>query len=128
MKTNSECLPVRSRERLLVRSRERGIGIVLVNDSEVVLANDSEVVLANDSEVVLTNDSEVVLANVCRRTFVLVRWKFALGPKVVSPFVFARGLASYMMAERATPLPFSPGNPGYQHSLQSLASWIIKSQ
>ena len=34
--------------------------------------------------------------------------KFALGPKVVSPFVFARGLASYMMAERATPLPFSP--------------------
>ena len=50
------------------------------------------------------------------RTFVLVRWKFALGPKVkfalgpkvVSPFVFACGLASYMMAERATPLPFSP--------------------
>ena len=31
MKTDSERLPVRSRERLLGRTRERGIGIILVN-------------------------------------------------------------------------------------------------
>ena len=68
-----------------------GIGIVLVNCIGIVLVNDSEVVLANVCTYFCTCSLEI-----CSRS------------KVVSLFVFACGVASYMMAERATPLPFSP--------------------